>query len=108
LILIQNFCCAVIANYLELGSRVQQDVEQERLREEARRQEIRLRIQQRRSQEQEQEDTPGKGGGRRSGSGYSRGGARSRRIHQVREEAGDLAPDTAEEEPGAGAGGYTR
>jgi hypothetical protein len=26
-------------------------------------------------------------------------------IHQVREEAGDQAPDTAEEEPGAGARG---
>jgi hypothetical protein len=33
---------------------------------------------------------------------------KSRRIHQVREEAGDQAPDTAEEEPGGGAGGYTR
>jgi hypothetical protein len=70
------------------------------------RQEIRLRKQQRRSQEEEQEDTPGKGGGRRLGSVYSREGARSRRIHQVREEAGDQAPDTAEVEPRAG--GYTR
>ncbi len=31
-----------------------------------------------------------------------------RGIHQVREETGDQALDTAEEEPGAGAGGYTR
>ncbi len=55
-----------------------------------------------------QEDTPGKGGDRRSGSVYNRGGARSRRIHQVREEAGDQTQYTAEEEPGGGAGGYTR
>jgi hypothetical protein len=55
-----------------------------------------------------QEDTPSKGGGRRSDSVYNRGGARSRRIYQVREEAGDQTQYTAEEEPGASAGGYTR
>ena len=54
--------CLVIANYLELGGRVAEDVEAERLREEARRLEVRLRIQQRRSQEQkhDEEDSAGR------------------------------------------------